>query len=1008
MNKIYLIVSICLFSVIFVSCGESKSTEEKPGSQQNSSLIWSVKTSNKLNWQEAKDYCRNLTEREQSDWHLPTIEELRDLIQSCPGTITGGSCAVTETCAGGYCLDESCQACSPESDGSYSRLGDTNQLWSATSVSNYDPNAWYVDFSNAGIYQDGKENYRYVRCTRIVKGTERIHDCQELPDKAKWNTDSGIRNEDGDPAITQTWNGSEWLPATTASYNEETSATECRFKCVENYEWDGGACVNAKRSAECTGLPENAAWNTVSSITQTWNDEEWIPATTASYNEEGSDTECRFKCNTNYSWKNSRCAADTRTADCTGLPANAVWNSASSITQTWNGSDWVPANSGTYNTNPSSAECRFKCDANYFWNGSKCVNPCDSGVCGRVANSSGECKASNATKYSCGCKTNYTWNESALTCDADSRTSACQGLPENAVWNTASSITQTWNGSDWVPATEGSFSSSASTNQCVFKCKENYTWKNSQCTADQRTVNCTEIPENAEWNSVSTITQTWSGSAWLPSNTSSYNESPSTDECRFKCKTNYTHWAATSLFPESCDPETKEYVCPDKPANSSWNSVPYYEQTWNGEKWIPKETDTTYNITPSTTECRFKCNENYTWKDSQCKADTKTVNCTEIPENAEWNNGSTVFQTWNGSTWFPSNVSSYSENPDSNECTFKCIEDHFWRQGACISPCDDEPCSDFENAENECKVFAWNRYTCTCRSSYYWSGTKKGCSTDRPALGNICTGQGTGIDSEYGFCVPQNFSIEAAAENENIVVDNNTGLMWQQTVPDETVNRSTAQNYCNNLVYGGYDGWRLPTTHELLTIVDYGKYFPATDTTYFPDTSGSFWAYDANGGTSRGVSFSFGSAETLSSGKVRCVKGEKMPLGTLTSSSVGGDSVVEDSVTGFMWQGTDPSQKTWSEALQYCENLTYAGYRDWRLPNINELASLVSYEQSNPASEFPDMPASYFWSSTFDAYDSTNKAWGINFKNGDLTYKKKLDDWTNFDGSYLVRCVRSE
>ena len=823
MNKIYLIVSICFFAVIFASCGESSSTEEKPGSQQNSSLIWSVKSSNKLNWQEAKDYCRNLTEREQSDWHLPTIEELRDLIQSCPGTITGGSCAVSETCAGGYCLDESCQACSPETDGSYSRLGDTNQLWSATSLSNHDPAAWYVDFSNAGIYMDGKENYRYVRCTRIVKGTERKRDCQELPDKAAWNTVS---------EITQTWNGEEWVPSTTASYNEEASSAECRFKCMENYEWNGADCVNAKRNAECTGLPENAEWNTVSSITQTWNDEDWVPETAGSYNTNPSSTECRFKCNTNYSWKNSRCAAD------------------------------------------------------------------------------------------------------------------------------------------------------------------------------KRTVNCTEIPENAEWNTVSTITQTWSGSAWLPSNTSIYNESPSTNECRFKCKTNYSS--------ESCTPETKEYICPDKPANSSWNSVSHYLQTWNGEEWLPQETETTYNKTPSTTECRFKCNANYIWKDSQCKAGTKTVNCTEIPENAEWNNGSTVFQTWNGSTWFPSNVSSYSENPDSNECTFKCIEEHFWRQGACISPCDNEPCSDFENAENECKVFAWNRYICTCRSSYYWSGTKKGCSAERPVLGNICTGRSRlsyaaynyGEDSEYGICVPKNFSIEAASENENIVVDNNTGLMWQQTVPGETLEWTTAENYCNNLVYGNYDGWRLPTTHELLTIVDFGKYFPAVDTTYFPDTSDSFWTSDPNGSYHLGVSFNLGMTNTtLNSKYVRCVKGEKMLLGNLASSSVNGAGIVEDSATGFMWQGTYTSQKTWSEALQYCEDLTYAGYSNWRLPNINELASIVTYEQSNPASEFPDMPASYFWSSTFDAYDY-NRAWGIKFKNGEVMLKKKGEKFNNFDGDSLVRCVR--
>ena len=995
MKNICLLIQICLFSMILASCGD-KSTEEKPDNQQNSSFIWSVKSLNKMNWQEANDYCQNLTEREQTDWHLPTIEEIRGLIQSCPGTITGGSCSVSETCADSGCLDENCQACSPESYGSYSRLGDINQLWSSTSVSNNDSSAWFVDFSNAGIYQDGKENYRYVRCTRIAKGAERKRDCQELPDKAVWNKVS---------EITQTWNGEEWIPTTIASYNKEASSAECRFKCAENYEWDGSACANAKRRADCTGLPENAEWNTVSSITQTWNDEEWIPSTTASYNEEASSAECRFKCAENYEWDGSACANAKRRSECTGLPANAEWNTVSSITQTWNGTEWVPATTGNYDTNPSSAECRFKCDANYFWNGSKCVNPCDSGVCGRVANSSGECKASNATKYSCGCKTNYTWNESSLTCDADSRTSVCQGLPENAVWNTASSITQTWNGSDWIPATEGSFSSTASTSRCVFKCKENYTWKNSQCTADQRTVNCTEIPENAEWNTVSTITQTWSGSAWLPSNTSSYNENPSTNECRFKCKANYKHWAATSLFSESCDPETKEYICPDKPANSSWNSVSYYEQTWSGEEWLPKETDTTYNITPSTTECRFKCNENYTWKDSQCKADTKTVNCTEIPENTECNTGSTVFQTWNGSTGFPSTVSSSSENPDSNECSFKCIEEHFWHQGKCISPCDNEPCSNFENAENECEVFTWSRYSCTCKSSYYWWGTKKGCSSERPAFGNICPGE----DSKYGICVPKKFSIETALENENIVVDSNTGLMWQQTVPNETVEWITAESYCNNLVYGNYDGWRLPTTHELLSIVDFDKYFPATDTTYFPDTSDSFWTSDPNGSYHLGVSFNLGLTDTLLNSKyVRCVKGEKMPLGNLTSSSVSGDSIVEDSVTGFMWQGTYPSQrKTWSEASQYCGSLTYAGYSDWRLPNINELASIVSYEQSNPASEFPDMPVRYFWSSTFYAYDSTHVL-GINFKNGDITHKRTGEAWNNYDGNYIVRCVRSE
>ncbi len=796
MKNICLLITICLFSLILASCGE-KSTEEKPGSQQNSSLIWSVKTSNKLNWQEAKDYCQNLTEREQSDWHLPTIEELRNLIQSCPGTITGGSCAVSETCAGGYCLDESCQACSPESDGSYSRLGDTNQLWSATSVSNYDASAWYVDFSNAGIYQDSKENYRYVRCTRIVKGTERIHDCQELPDKAKWNTDSGIRNDDGDPAITQTWNGSEWLPATTASYNEETSATECRFKCVENYEWDGAACVNAKRSAECTDLPENAAWNTVSSITQTWNDEEWVPATTASYSEEASSTECRFKCNTNYSWKNSRCAADTRTADCTGLPANAVWNSASSITQTWNGSEWIPATSGNYDTNPSSAECRFKCGQNYDWN--------------------------------------------------------------------------------------------SSTSKCV--------------------------------------------------------------------------------------PATRQAACSSKPANSVWNDSGAdgkFTQTWNGSEWIPESYDSTYGMTAGT-------------------------------------------------------------------CVYNCDSSHFWDNSGCTSPCDYAPCSEIANSTKVCTAISWQNYECGCKYGYFWDGNE--CKK-QISIGNICTNQETcygyyngygdyqlpecpasssesyfGQDAYYaalGVCTPQSFTVKT---KQKIVVDNNTGLQWQQNAPATKYTWEGAKNYCSNLTYSGYSDWRLPDPEDFLTIIDHSRYAPAVDTSYFTSMSSSsnsvyYWSsksyrtYEVHL-----FNLYYGFIETNmfddidqdSSLNVVCVRGNELAKGSFTTSAVNGDIVVTDSTSGLMWQKTleDFTSYTWVRALKYCENLEYAGYSDWRLPNKNELASLLNYDKSDTDfSDFPDMEGQDLWSSTTHA-SSSGSAWRVDF------YEGGVDDDSK-SHQLKVRCVRSE
>jgi hypothetical protein len=96
-----------------------------------------------------------------------------------------------------------------------------------------------------------------------------------------------------------------------------------------------------------------------------------------------STSECRFKCKLNYTWKNSQCIADTRTANCVGLPTGAVWNTVSSITQTWNGTDWSPSTTGTYNTTSSTKECRFKCNSGYIWNNSRCeltncfsVTPC--------------------------------------------------------------------------------------------------------------------------------------------------------------------------------------------------------------------------------------------------------------------------------------------------------------------------------------------------------------------------------------------------------------------------------------------------------------------------------------------------------------------------------------------------------------------------------------------------------------------------------------------------------
>lgn len=60
-----------------------------------------------------------------------------------------------------------------------------------------------------------------------------------------------------------------------------------------------------------------------------------------------------------------------------------------------------------------------------------------------------------------------------------------------------------------------------------------------------------------------------------------------------------------------------------------------------------------------------------------------------------------------------------------------------------------------------------------------------------------------------------------------------------------------------------------------------------------------------------------------------------------------GDGTVGDLATGLMWQQDDSgAAMDWQGALSYAEDLTLAGYDDWRLPNAKELQGIVDYTRS--------------------------------------------------------------
>lgn len=114
------------------------------------------------------------------------------------------------------------------------------------------------------------------------------------------------------------------------------------------------------------------------------------------------------------------------------------------------------------------------------------------------------------------------------------------------------------------------------------------------------------------------------------------------------------------------------------------------------------------------------------------------------------------------------------------------------------------------------------------------------------------------------------------------------------------------------------------------------------------------------------------------------------------------DEMVIDTCTDLIWQDdSTPPTMSWANALKYCDALTLGGNSDWRLPNINELRSIVDYTTYNPviSSVFVNTFPNYYWSSTTDGY-FTAFSWIVYFGLGGQRSYSKIN-------KNYVRCVRS-
>lgn len=144
-----------------------------------------------------------------------------------------------------------------------------------------------------------------------------------------------------------------------------------------------------------------------------------------------------------------------------------------------------------------------------------------------------------------------------------------------------------------------------------------------------------------------------------------------------------------------------------------------------------------------------------------------------------------------------------------------------------------------------------------------------------------------------------------------------------------------------------------------------------------------------------------------------------------------GNGTISDVHTGLMWEklcDDDPPSATcaadhdvdttyaWDEAFDKIEALngaSFAGFSDWRLPNVQELASLSTYSNKNPAidaifNQRCTAPCSLlqcsctladgYWTATTYCLAPVN-AWNVHFYDGDVSAHEK-------DGVNGVRAVR--
>jgi hypothetical protein len=299
----------------------------------------------------------------------------------------------------------------------------------------------------------------------------------------------------------------------------------------------------------------------------------------------------------------------------------------------------------------------------------------------------------------------------------------------------------------------------------------------------------------------------------------------------------------------------------------------------------------------------------------------------------------------------------------------------------------------------------------------------------------------TGQTSSYGTGDDGNLQKGAVwpsprfVDNGNgTVTDKLTGLMWERTPSTSNRTWANALTYCSGLSLGGNSDWRLPNRDELKSLLNAGQANQSTwlntqsfsgvsDSAYWSSTtvaknSATAWiiAIDSGGGgtssADKTTTWKTWAVRTYNSGTVVLpATGQSTSYATGDDGDLGfgaawpsprftdnGDGTITDNLTGLMWEKSPSSTaQTWSNGLTYCNNLSLAGYTDWRYPNRHELMSLMNMGETNQRvwlynQGFEVWSTSNYWTSSTYAPNTAN-AWVVDTTVGGSVALLKTGTW---------------